>query len=52
VIIVKANIREWLHIFSQQASAAAYPQMRSLMRSMQADFRQRLPLIFEEELPN
>jgi thymidylate synthase (FAD) len=47
VIVVKANIREWLHIFSLFGSAAAYPQMRSLMLPMMADFHDRLPLIFD-----
>jgi len=47
VIIIKANIREWLHIFSLRGSAAAHPQMRSLMLPMMADFHARLPLIFD-----
>lgn len=31
-IIMKANLREWRHIFGLRMSKAAYPEMRFLMR--------------------
>ena len=31
-IIMKANLREWGHVFDLRMSKAAYPEMRSLMR--------------------
>lgn len=31
VIVMKANLREWMHIFSLRTSPAAYPEMRELM---------------------
>lgn len=31
VIVMKANLREWLHIFDLRESPAAYPLMRKLM---------------------
>ena len=30
-IVMKANLREWMHIFSLRTSPAAYPEMRELM---------------------
>ena len=31
-IIMKANLREWRHVFGLRMSKAAYPEMRSLMQ--------------------
>ncbi len=47
-IVVKANIREWRHIFSLRCSAAAHPQIRALMLSLLAEIQQSIPLLFDE----
>lgn len=33
-IVMKANLREWRHVFSLRMSRAAYPEMRMLMRDL------------------
>lgn len=45
-INVKANIREWRHIFAQRCSAAAHPQMRELMIPLRKEFNSYAPLLF------
>jgi len=47
-IVVTANLREWMHIFEQRTSKAAHPQMRELMVPLLADFRESIPVIFNE----
>lgn len=34
VIVMKANLREWLHIFDLRTSAGAYPKMREAMEML------------------
>lgn len=46
-IVVKANIREWRHIFSLRCSKAAHPQMREIMQRLLEDLRTRIPLVFD-----
>jgi len=45
-ICVKANLREWLHIFSLRTSKAAHPQIRELMLGLLNDVAERLPSVF------
>ena len=33
-IVMKANLREWRHVFGLRMSKAAYPEMRMLMREL------------------
>ena len=47
-IIVKANIREWRHIFSLRCSKNAHPQMRALMIPLLKECKERLPIIFDQ----
>lgn len=47
-ICVKANTREWMHIFSQRCATAAHPQMVELMRPLAREFAQRCPVLYEE----
>jgi thymidylate synthase (FAD) len=47
-IVVKANFREWRHIFKLRAiSKAAHPDMRALMIPLYEECRQLCPTIFE-----
>jgi len=47
-IMVKANFREWRHIFQLRAiSKAAHPDMRNLMIPLYNNLRDLCPLIFE-----
>lgn len=47
-IIVKANIREWRHIFSLRCSKAAHPQMRDLMLPLLSELKEKLPVVFDD----
>jgi thymidylate synthase (FAD) len=47
-IVVRANFREWRHIFSLRAiSKAAHPDMRSLMLPLYEECRKLLPCVFD-----
>ena len=46
-IVVEANVREWMHIFSQRASKKAHPRMRELMLPLLTEFRELMPIIFD-----
>ena len=47
-IVVKANFREWRHIFKLRAiSKAAHPDMRALMIPLYAECRRRCPEVFD-----
>jgi thymidylate synthase (FAD) len=46
-IVVEANVREWMHIFSQRASNKAHPRMRELMLPLLAEFQELMPIIFD-----
>lgn len=47
-IVVKANIREWRHIFLLRCSKAAHPQMRALMLPLLAELKEKLPIVFDD----
>ena len=47
-IVVKANIREWRHIFVQRTSKKAHPQMRELMVPLFQHFQLMCPLLFSD----
>jgi len=47
-IVVKANIREWRHIFIQRTSKKAHPQMRELMIPLLQHFQSMSPTLFND----
>lgn len=47
-IVMTANMREWRHFFHLRAAPAAHPQMRALAQAMLADFRARVPVLFDD----
>lgn len=47
VIVMKASLREWLHIFALRWSDAAYPEMRTLMGKLIPLFRSYYPHVFD-----
>ena len=47
-IVVKANIREWRHIFKLRCSKAAHPQMRALMNPLLKELQEWHPIIFDD----
>ena len=47
-IVVKANIREWRHIFSLRCAKASHPQMVALMRPLLTELQSKLPIVFDD----
>jgi len=47
-IVVKANIREWRHIFNLRCSKKAHPQIRSLMLSILNHFYNKIPILVND----
>lgn len=47
-IIMKANLREWRHIFELRTSKFAYPQMRTLATQMLKLAHERVPVVFDD----
>jgi thymidylate synthase (FAD) len=47
-IIITTNIRHWREIFRQRAEKHAHPQMQWIMKRLLADFRSRVPVLFDD----
>lgn len=47
-IIMKANLREWRHVFELRCSTAAYPPMRMLMRDLLTQAHEIIPVVFDD----
>ena len=47
-IVMTANLREWLHVFSLRTSKAAHPQMRELMIPLLEEMKTLVPVIFDD----
>jgi len=47
-INIKANLREWRHIFKLRTAKAAHPQIREVMGPLLDEFKSRIPLIFND----
>ena len=45
---ITANLREWRHIFKLRCSDAAHPSIWSLMRPLLVEFKQKIPVIFDD----
>lgn len=48
-IVVKANLREWMHIFELRCSEKAHPDMRRVMIPLRSELRKILPEIYSEK---
>lgn len=46
-IVVKANIREWRHIFSLRCAKASHPQIVALMTPLRDELKTLLPVVFD-----
>ena len=49
-IVMTADLREWRHVFHLRTSPKAHPQMRELMLPLLAEVRERIPVVFEDDL--
>ena len=47
-IVVTMNLREWRHFFRLRTSKRAHPQMREVACAILADFRVKIPVIFDD----
>lgn len=47
-IVVKANLREWIHVFDLRCADAAHPDMRRVMLPLREEFKKELPEIYGE----
>jgi len=47
-IVCTANIREWRHILKLRTDKAAHPQMREVAVPLLKEFKQRLPIVFDD----
>lgn len=47
-IIVTMNLREWRHFFKLRTSVRAHPQMREVACAILDEFKNRIPLIFDD----
>jgi thymidylate synthase (FAD) len=47
-ILVKANLREWRHIFTLRTAHAAHPQMYEMMRPLLAELKKKIPIVFDD----
>ncbi|MCK9460626.1 MAG: FAD-dependent thymidylate synthase [Proteobacteria bacterium] len=49
-LVMTANFREWRHVFKLRTSDRAHPQMREIMCPLLEQFRQLIPVIFDENI--
>jgi len=47
-IVMTANLREWLHVFTLRCAKAAHPQMREIMIPLLNEFVQTIPVIYDD----
>ncbi len=47
-INMKANLREWRHIFKERTSERAHPEMRRLMIPLLFELHDKIPIIFDD----
>ncbi|MBU3954041.1 MAG: FAD-dependent thymidylate synthase, partial [Proteobacteria bacterium] len=46
-IVVKANIREWRHVFALRCAKASHPQMVALMLPLLKEVQTKIPVVFD-----
>lgn len=51
-IVCTFNIREWRHFFTLRASPKAHPQMRQIVVPMLMEFKEKIPVIFDDINPS
>lgn len=47
-LVMTANIREFRHFFKLRCSKAAHPQMREVALMLLREFRERIPVLFDD----
>ena len=49
-VVMTANLREWRHFFRLRTAKAAHPQMRELTIPLLREFKEKIPVVFEDIL--
>ncbi|MFZ1074832.1 MAG: FAD-dependent thymidylate synthase [Minisyncoccia bacterium] len=47
-VIMTLNLRSWRNFFRLRCAANAHPQMREIAVPMLAEFKRRIPVIFDD----
>ena len=47
-IVMKANLREWRHIFTMRLGKGVYPEMRALMTLIYRQAQETIPVVFDD----
>lgn len=47
-INLKANVREWRHIFSLRCAKAAHPSVQEIMKMVLVEFHKQIPVLFDD----
>lgn len=50
-IVITMNLREWRHFFKLRTDSHAHPQMKELTIPMLAEFKKKVPVVFDDILP-
>ena len=45
-LVMKTNLREWMHFFELRTDKAAHPEMRRVVIPLQKMFKEKIPVIF------
>lgn len=51
-VVMTANIREWRHFFKLRCSSAAHPQMREVACMLLDECKKRIPILFDDIVPD
>ena len=49
-IVMTANLREWRHVLRVRTARDAHPDMRALMIPLLTDFKNKIPVVFDDIL--
>lgn len=51
-IVCTYNLREWRHFFKLRTNKAAHPKIRELSIELLEEFKRRIPVVFDDIIPN
>lgn len=47
-IVMTCNLRQWRHVLQLRTTRRAHPQMREIMVPLLAEFKKRIPVVFDD----
>lgn len=51
-VVMTANLREWRHFFKLRCDKAAHPQMREVANMLLSKFKNEIPIVFDNIIPD